>query len=147
MHQTNTLLSNIRRIVRLYDSMLRPVCDRYGLAPIEATIISFLFNNPGRDTAADIVERRRLTKSHVSVSIHSLIRRGWLERSYLPGNRKSAHLRLLPASSSAVADGQAAQAALRVQLSQGMTTEERAALESAFTRIGENLRLAFKGDA
>ena len=52
MHRTNTLLSNIRRIVRLYDSMLRPVCDRYGLAPIEATIISFLQNNPGRDTAA-----------------------------------------------------------------------------------------------
>ncbi len=72
---------------------------------------------------------------------------GWLERSYLPGNRKRAHLRLLPASAPAVADGQAAQAALRAQLSQGMTAAERAALESAVTRIGENLRLALKGDA
>ena len=45
------------------------------------------------------------------------------------------------------ADGQAAQAALRAQLSQGMTAAERAALESAVTRIGENLRLALKGDA
>lgn len=110
-------------------------------------ILLFLANAPAYDTAADIVERRGVTKSHVSVSIHSLVRRGWLERSYLPGNRKRAHLRLLPASAPAVADGQAAQAALRAQLSQGMTAAERAALESAVTRIGENLRLALKGDA
>ena len=97
----------------------------------------FLFKRLYDQTMDPIAQQWDLTR----------IRRGWLERSYLPGNRKSAHLRLLPASSSAVADGQAAQAALRVQLSQGMTTEERAALESAFTRIGENLRLAFKGDA
>ena len=80
MHQTNTLLSNIRRIVRLYDSMLRPVCDRYGLAPIEATIISFLQNNPGRDTAADIVELRMLSKSNVSQAVESLIQKSLLQR-------------------------------------------------------------------
>ena len=114
---------------RLYDQTMDPIAQQWDLTRMELDILLFLANAPAYDTAADIVERRRLTKSHVSVSIHSLI------------------LRLLPASSSAVADGQAAQAALRVQLSQGMTTEERAALESAFTRIGENLRLAFKGDA
>ena len=132
---------------RLYDQTMDPIAQQWDLTRMELDILLFLANAPAYDTAADIVERRRLTKSHVSVSIHSLIRRGWLERSYLPGNRKSAHLRLLPASSSAVADGQAAQAALRVQLSQGMTAAERAALESAITRIGENLRLALKGDA
>lgn len=129
---------------RLYDQTMDPIAQQWDLTRMELDILLFLANAPAYDTAADIVERRRLTKSHVSVSIHSLIRRGWLERSYLPGNRKSAHLRLLPASSSAVADGQAAQAALRVQLSQGMTTEERAALESAFTRIGENRALRSK---
>ncbi len=46
MHRTNTLLSNIRRIIKLYDSMLKPVCDRHGLAPIEVTIISFLSTIP-----------------------------------------------------------------------------------------------------
>ena len=132
---------------RLYDQTMEPIAQRWDLTRMELDILLFLANAPAYDTAADIVERRRLTKSHVSVSIHSLVRRGWLERSYLPGNRKSAHLRLLPASAPAVADGQAAQAALRVQLSQGMTAAERAALESAITRIGENLRRALKGAA
>ena len=69
MRQTNTLLLNIRRIVKLYESMLRPICDKYRLAPIEATIISFLQNNSGRDTATDIVELRMLSKSNVSQAV------------------------------------------------------------------------------
>lgn len=125
---------------------MEPITRRWGITRMELDILLFLANAPAYDTAADIVERRQLTKSHVSVSIQSLVRRGWLERTYHPGNRKSVHLRLLPPSASAVAAGQSAQAALCAQLSQGMTTEERAALESAFTRIGENLRLALKGD-
>ena len=37
MQQTTALFSvNLRRIIRLYDKMLRPVCDHYGLAPIES---------------------------------------------------------------------------------------------------------------
>lgn len=91
---------------RLYDQTMEPIAQRWDLTRMELDILLFLANAPAYDTAADIVERRRLTKSHVSVSIHSLVRRGWLERSYLPGNRKSAHLRLLPASAPAVADGQ-----------------------------------------
>ena len=81
---------------RLYDQTMDPIAQQWDLTRMELDILLFLANAPAYDTAADIVERRRLTKSHVSVSIHSLIRRGWLERSYLPGNRKSAHLRLLP---------------------------------------------------
>ena len=69
MYQSNALLANIRRMIKLYDSMLKPVCSRYGLVPIEATIISFLFNHPGRDTAADIVELRMLSKSNVSQAV------------------------------------------------------------------------------
>ena len=69
------------RIVKLYDSMLKPVCERYTLALIEATIISFLYNNPpARDTAADIVEYRMLSKGNVSQAVESLIQKGLLQR-------------------------------------------------------------------
>ena len=66
MQRTTVLLTNIRRIIKLYDSMLRPICTRYELTAIEATIISFLYNNPGKDTAADIAELRMLSKSNIS---------------------------------------------------------------------------------
>ena len=62
MSRTTEFLMNIRSIIKLHESMLREICGEYQLALIEATIISFLHNNPGKDTAADIVELRMLSK-------------------------------------------------------------------------------------
>ena len=96
MYRTNTLLVNIRRIIKLYDSLLKPVCDQYGLVPIEATIISFLYNNPGRDTAAYIVEFRMLSKSNVSQAVESLIQKSLLLRRQDTEDRRRIHLPLPP---------------------------------------------------
>lgn len=63
--QTTDFLTMIRRIIKLHEGMLKEVCEHYQLALIEANIISFLYNNPGRDTAGDIVELRMLAKGNV----------------------------------------------------------------------------------
>ena len=63
MNRITDYLTGIRRISKLHESMLKEyVCQEYGLTLAEATVISFLYNNPGRDTAADIVELRMLQK-------------------------------------------------------------------------------------
>ena len=125
MQQTNTLLSNIRRIIKLYDNMLKPVCDRYGLVPIEATIISFLQNNPGRDTAADIVELRMLAKSNVSQAVESLIQKSLMQRQQ---------------------DIEAVREAFRKQIFRGFTKEEQQQFSRFNDRIAENTRIAMEGD-
>ena len=60
------LLVGIRRIIRLYEDTVRPVCDTYQITQIETDILAFLHNNPGKDTAKDIVELRMLQKGNVS---------------------------------------------------------------------------------
>lgn len=59
-------LMNIRQITKLHENMLKKICVKYDLSLIEANIISFLYNNPGKDTAGDIVELRMLSKGNVS---------------------------------------------------------------------------------
>ena len=51
---------------RLYDQTMDPIAQQWDLTRMELDILLFLANAPAYDTAADIVERRRLTKSHVS---------------------------------------------------------------------------------
>ena len=84
MNRTTDLLLCIRKIVKLYDSMLKPVCDHYRLTLIEANIISFLQNNPGKDTAGDIAELRMLSKGNVSQAVESLIQKALLQRQQDP---------------------------------------------------------------
>ena len=47
-------LLHIRRVIRLYESLNRQVCDTWHITQIETDIIAFLKNNPEKDTARDI---------------------------------------------------------------------------------------------
>ena len=73
MGRPTDFLTNTRRIIKLYESMLRSICEKHRLTLLEATILSFLHNNPGVDTAADITELRMLSKGNVSQAVESLI--------------------------------------------------------------------------
>ena len=80
MKRTTEIFIGMRSLFRLYDKLLKKVCMEHDLTMIEADIISFLQNNPGKDTAADIVELRLLSKGAVSKGVESLIQKSLLER-------------------------------------------------------------------
>ena len=96
MRKTTELFMGMRSLFRLYDKMLKKVCTEHDLTLIEADIISFLQNNPGKDTAADIVELRLLSKGAVSKGVESLIQKSLLERLPDTEDRRKIHLRLKP---------------------------------------------------
>lgn len=94
--QTTTFLMNLRLIVKLHESALKEVCEQYHLTLIEANIISFLHNNPGKDTAGDIVELRSLSKGNVSQGVETLIQKNLIKRTPDRTDRRKIHLSLLP---------------------------------------------------
>ena len=97
MEQIN-ILEVLRRINRLYGAMQKPVCQRCGLAPLEATILGFLHDNPTKDTAAEIAECRLLAKGNVSIAVERLIQKGLLQRRQDREDRRKIHLSLTPVS-------------------------------------------------
>ena len=80
MSRTTSILMGVRSMMKLYESMLKEVCEEYQLAQIEVTIISFLYNNPGKDTAGDIAELRMLSKGNVSQAVENLIQKSLIQR-------------------------------------------------------------------
>lgn len=146
MHRTNILLANIRRIVKLYDSMLKPVCERYTLALIEATIISFLYNNPGRDTAADIVEYRMLSKGNVSQAVESLIQKGLLQRCQDTRDRRRIHLSLTGKARPITDEIERVRQIFQDQIFRDFSEEEERQFARYNERIAENIKKAAEGD-
>lgn len=96
MVKSTEMWMGLRSLIRLYDKMLKKVCTEHDLMTIEADVISFLQNNPGKDTAADIVELRGLSKGAVSKAVESLIRKSLLERMPDTEDRRRIHLKLKP---------------------------------------------------
>lgn len=124
---------------RAYDQSMEPVCARHDITRMELDVLLFLANNPGFDTASELVTERGLTKSHVSKAVSSLTERGLLIREYRGGNRKTAHLTLTRASDGIVSEGQAAQRQLQSALLNGFSADEIALMDAFNARFIENL--------
>ena len=146
MSNTTSLLANFRRIIKLYDTMLKPVCEHYDLTQIEATIISFLYNNPGKDTAADIVELRMLSKGNVSQAVESLIQKSLLQRRQDMADRRKIHLSLTAEARPITEDIEAVREAFRRQIFRGFTEEEQRQFVLFNDRIAENTKSAMEGE-
>lgn len=96
MGRTTELFIGLRNLFRLYDKMLKRVCTEHELTLAEAEIISFLRNNPEKNTAADIVELRMISKGAVSKGVEALIQKSLLERIPDTEDRRRIHLKLRP---------------------------------------------------
>ena len=133
-------LLSFRRAVKLYDAMLKQACRDSGLSQLEATIISFLHNHPGRDTAGDIVELRMIPKSNVSQGVESLIQKSLLQRRQDETDRRRIHLSLTPEALPVVERIEETKQQFYQQLFLGFTPEEQSHLRAYHVRIAENTK-------
>jgi len=127
-----------------YTHMITPVCEKYGMTCAEMTVLLFLANNPTLDTASDIVKCRNLAKSHVSLSVRSMEERGLLTKEYRGSDRRRVHLCLTDKASDIVTDGREAQASFIELLFDGVSYEERKAMNEIIKRIDRNVEAFVK---
>lgn len=137
-----TLFEHYASVETQYSKMMAPVCRACHLTYMEFTVLMFLANHPHYDTAAQIVRYRHLTKSHVSVSIHSLEKSGLLRSENDPTDRRVCHLTITPAADPIIEKGHAAQQAFRQRLFAGLSSEELELFHSILQRIDNNLEQA-----
>ena len=130
------LLEHIFMSKELYQSILKPVCDKYDLTGTELIILLFLDDNPPYDTATDIVEKRRLTKSSISMAVRNLEEKGFVVGEYVGRNRRSIHLKLQKSARPVICDGRAAQ--------DGFSEEEKERLKTYFSRVNANIEAYHK---
>ena len=131
---------------KLYGSLFAPLLSRYGLTQTEADVLMFLANNPGYDTARDMVEHRHLAKSHVSASVDALVGRGLLERFYRDGNRKTIHLRITPQAHPMIGEGKRLQNRFGALMIAGFSEEEVLQLEDLMRRMQQNVDAALAAE-
>ena len=142
MSLTTEFLMNLRCIIKLHETMLKEICDQYQLQLIEAKIISFLWNNPGKDTAADIVELRMLSKGNVSQAVESLIQRSFLERKQDQKDRRKIHLSLTSSAQPIVDSMEILWEKFEEELFTGISEEEKEHFHQVSDHIKHNTRNA-----
>ena len=145
MNKTTELFMMIRSLFRLYDKMLKEVCTEHDLTVAEADVVSFLQNNPGKDTAADIVELRMLSKGAVSKAVESLIQKGLLERAPDREDRRKIHLRLKPQADPVTESIDQVREEFLDTILDGFTKEELETYGRFFRGLTKNIKRAMEG--
>ena len=138
MNNPTQLLVSGQEMKRLYEKQFEGVCQRYQINQNEADILVFLANNPGFDTARDIVEMRMIVKSYVSTSVENLIKKGLLVRIPDENDRRVIHLHLTDKTIPIIADARAEQERFIKILFTGMTADEIKRFETLLAMIFDN---------
>ena len=133
------LLYLSRKLKKLYERECARAAEPFGLSQGEADVLLFLSNNPGFDTAMDVVKYRSVSKALVSKAVESLSARGYLTLHTDRRDRRYTHLVLTEAAAPALRALHGAQEAVLALLG-GMTTPgERAVISAVFERLCEKL--------
>lgn len=143
----NTMLENLFVSRMLHSSLLSPVSSKYRLTTAELLVLLFLANNREYDTARDIANKLKITKSQVSVSVRNLEERGYLKGGYAGRNRRTIHLRLCDTASDIICEARSAQAKFISVLEQGFTKEELDSFKNYLQRATDNVNSYLKGSA
>ena len=123
-----------------YSRVMDPVCREHDLTRNELDVMLFLANNPGYDRAADIVSRRGLAKSHVSLSVGNLEARGLLKRRMDPEDRRTVHLELTEQALEIARQGREAQIGFFSSVYAGLTPEEVETWQTIMIKLVSNIR-------
>lgn len=73
-----------RKTSAAYAALCKPLCQKLHLPQTAFDILMFLANNPGYQTASDVVEVRKLKANLVSVNVDRLVQEGYLVRELTP---------------------------------------------------------------
>lgn len=132
-------LDSIQQSQKVYASMMDPLCRQFDLTRNELNVILFLANNPGLDRATDIVTIRKIAKSHVSLSVGNLEKRGIVRRTFEEGDRRAAHLHLTEAVFPIVRAGQHLQKEFFTRMLAGLSGKELELWGNIMEKISQNI--------
>lgn len=134
----NSLLENLYVNRELHSVLLNSICAKYKLTRTEMLVLLFLRKNMSYDTATDIVEKLKITKSHVSASVRDLEERGYLKGNYEGQNRRTIHLQLCDDAEEIIKEGESIQDEFTSIICRGFSEEEKGILKNYIQRMTEN---------
>ena len=109
---------------KVYARLLEPLCQTWQLTRNELDVLMFIANHPELNRAADVVSRRGISKSHVSLAVSQLESKGFLTCRQDEADRRTIRLCPTEKAASIVAEGQSMQLQFYHQINSGVTREE-----------------------
>ena len=135
-----------RKLALAYTAVCKPLCQTLKLPQTAFDILLFLANNPVYQTAADIVEVRKIKANLVSVNVDKLVRDGYLTREPMPGDRRKTRLLYTEKAQPIILQGRQLQTAFLQRLFAHTDQQMQDAFLKTISIMDKNLNELLEGD-
>ena len=135
-----------RKLALAYTAVCKPLCQTRKLPQTAFDILLFLANNPAYQTAADIVEVRKIKANLVSVNVDKLVRDGYLTREPMPGDRRKTRLLCTEKAQPVIMQGRQLQSAFLQRLFAHTDQQMQDAFLKTISIMDKNLNELLEGD-
>ena len=135
-----------RKLALAYTAVCKPLCQTLKLPQTAFDILLFLSNNPAYQTAADIVEVRKIKANLVSVNVDKLVRDGYLTREPMPGDRRKTRLLCTEKAQPVIMQGRQLQSAFLQSLFAHTDQQMQDAFLKTISIMDKNLNELLEGD-
>ena len=142
----NASMEFSRKLALAYTAVCKPLCQTLKLPQTAFDILLFLANNPAYQTAADIVEVRKIKANLVSVNVDKLVRDGYLTREPMPGDRRKTRLLCTEKAQPIILQGRQLQSAFLQRLFAHTDQQMQDAFLKTISIMDKNLNELLEGD-
>ena len=142
----NVSMEFSRKLALAYTAVCKPLCQKLKLPQTAFDILLFLANNPAYQTAADIVEVRKIKANLVSVNVDKLVRDGYLTREAVPGDRRKTRLLCTEKAQPIILQGRQLQSAFLQRLFAHTDQQMQDAFLKTISIMDKNLNELLEGD-
>ncbi len=135
------MLDKVQVFKKLCDYILGECAEKYSLTLNEVKVILYLEHTKENNMAKDISESLMISKSHVSMSVNNLEKRGYLFRKNDDKDKKKLHLVLTDKAEKVIKDVEIINNEVINKLLKDISEKELELFKSISLRLRRNLDL------
>lgn len=139
IREDNIFILSSWKFKKMYEKAFYPTTRELQLTQGEIDVLLFLFNNKPLDTAKDIAKYRSISKSMVSKSLDSLLKKGYLSGETDRSDKRSIHLSIEQEAVPKVEKLAEVQKGILRSLFSDITEDEYAVMKRIFNKISDNI--------
>ncbi len=137
--ETNDIVMSGLQLKKLLAKKVEPIMEECNLRPVELDILVFLYREKTIDTAKGIIERKHLSKAHISKSVDNLRRKEFIVVKEDEEDHRILRITLTDKSKVVVRKVSDVYEECKEIMQRGISSEDMAIVKKVIEKMNENI--------
>lgn len=137
--ETNEVVMSGVQLKKLITKKVDPIIQECGLRPVELDILVFLHREKNVDTAKGIIQKKHLSKAHISKSVDNLHSKGYIQLNEDENDHRILHISLTARSEEIVGKVINVYTECRDIMQRGISAEELEIVKNVIRKMNQNI--------